>query len=801
MKLQLMFDKPSTRFEEGLPIGNGRLGGIVNGGLQEKQIFLNEETIWYGGPRDRNNPDAIHYMSKIRTLMREGHVREAQRLAVLALTGTPETQRHYSTLGMLVMDFFNHEGCAEEYKRILDFETAIATESYVMDGVSYELTAFASSPDSVIVIRVCASKPVLSFSVNIERGERINNFSYGTHMDEVVRYAPEGLVMRGNCGGETGLRFRGALFGTGNGDTLIIGDKLVFEKASEVILYIGAGTDFENADIEGVCVTRCRAAMAKGYDACLRDHNAEWSALFKNVSVNLEGADAIIGPLPMNKVFDAFEKDDMKVLDLSENWQALDDYLVLLLFSFGRYLLLSSSRNCVLPANLQGIWCRDLLSVWDGKFTTNINLQMAYWPVDSANLSACFEPYLQLAERIRQNGSITAQVMYGCRGFVLHNNTDIWADTAVQDSGTHCSYWFLGGVWIAADMWEHYRYTLDNDYLVRAWPIMRDALLFILDYMEESGGELVMGVTTSPENSYFTQDRHKVSFCRMSAMDSELIALLMRDCLEAIDVLQSAGITDAEIPNGFEEEIRNAAKKLSPPKIGEDGALLEWGFEAEEAEPSHRHQSHVIGAYPYNAISERDTELFAAVRKSIEKRIHNGGANTGWSRAWAGGLMARLGDGNAARDLVGSMARYSGLPNLFSCCNIRQVPKLLEDAKPMQIDGNMGTVQAVIEMLLQSHNGEIIILPALPASWKKGNFCGLVARGNVVIDAWWEAGRLTRARVTPRIDGDVVIATGSGFNLRAADNTVFEDTDGRFQVRLRKDKTYLIERKEEEKEC
>jgi alpha-L-fucosidase 2 len=801
MNLQIMFDRPSTRFDEGLPIGNGRLGALVDGGVQEKQIILNEETVWYGGPRDRNNPDAIHYMSKIRALMREGRVREAQRLAVLALTGTPETQRHYSTLGMLLMDFYNHDGYAEEYKRVLDLDSATVTESYVMEGVSYELTAFSSYPDSVIAVRVCASKPVLYFSAGIERGERVSNFSYGTHEDEIVRYAPAGLVMQGNCGGERGLRFRGALFGTGNGETVIIGDKLVFENASEVVLYFAAGTNFETTDIEAICVARCRAAMAKGFDACRRDHIAEWSALYTNASISLESADSISGPLPMNKVFEAFEKDDLSVLDLPASWQALDDYLVLLLFSFGRYILLSSSRNCVLPASLQGIWCRDLLSIWDGKYTTNINLEMAYWPADSANLSICFEPYIQLAERIRQNGAITAQRMYGCRGFVLHNNTDIWADTAVQDAGAHCSYWFLGGVWIAADMWEHYRYTLDINFLVRAWPIMRDALLFILDFLEESDGELVMGVTTSPENSYISKNGDKVSFCRMSAIDAELIALLMHDCLEAIDKLRSAGRTDAETPVDFEREIRTAAEKLAPPKIGEDGTILEWGFEAKEAEPGHRHQSHVIGAYPYNAITAHDTELFAAVRKSIEKRIHNGGANTGFSRAWAGGLLARLGDGNAARDMVGSMVRYSGLPNLFNCCNIKQVPKLMEDAKPMQIDGNMGTVQAVIEMLLQSHDGEIVILPALPESWKKGNFRGLVARGNVVIDAWWDAGHLSRACVAPRIDGEAVINTGPGFCLRANDGTVFDATEGRFQIRLSKDKTYLIERKEEGKEC
>lgn len=791
--LQLMFDRPSMRFDEVLPVGNGRLGALITGGLQEKHIILNEETVWYGGPRDRNNPDAIHYMGKIRALMREGRIREAQRLAMVALTGTPETQRHYSTLGILFLDFFNDVGQVENYQRLLDFDSAIVTESYVMDGVSYELTAFASRPDSVIAIRLCASQPVLRFSAGIERGERVGNFSYGTHMDESARYAPNGLVMRGTCGGETGLRFRGALFGTGNGDTVTIGDKLVFEKASEVTLYVAAGTNFEHEDIENVCVERCRAALKKGFEACRRDHIAEWSPLFTNVSIHLETADAIAGPLPMNKVFEAFEKDDLSVLGLSANWQALDDYLVLLLFSFGRYLLLSSSRACALPANLQGIWCRDLLSIWDGKFTTNINLQMAYWPADSANLSICFEPYFQFAERIRQNGTITAQRMYGCRGFVLHNNTDIWADTAVQDAGAHCSYWFVGGVWIAVDMWEHYRYTLDLDFLASAWAIMRDALLFVLDFMEESDGELIMGVTTSPENTYYTDLGEKVSFCRMSAMDSELIALLMQDCLEAMAVLRSAGRTDVEIPNGFEDEIRTAAKKLAPVRIGQDGAILEWSIEAEEGEPWHRHQSHVIGAYPYNAITEDDAELFEAVRKSIEKRIRNGGGNTSFSLAWAAGLMARLGEGNVARDMVGSMARYSGLPNLFSCCNIKTTPKLMEDAMPMMIDGNMGTVQAVIEMLLQSHNRKIVILPALPASWNKGNFTGLVARGNVVVDAWWDAGCLTNARLVPRLDGEVTLITGPGFCLRASDGTVLQDTTGRIQVRLRKDHTYLIE--------
>jgi alpha-L-fucosidase 2 len=515
----------------------------------------------------------------------------------------------------------------------------------------------------------------------------------------------------------------------------------------------------------------------------------------------LENVEELDTPISMNRIFESFEKDDLSVLDQTLSWQTLDDYLTLLLFSFGRYILLSASRNCALPANLQGIWCRDLLSIWDGKFTTNINLEMNYWPADSANLSVCFEPYIQFAERVRQNGTETAQKMYGCRGFVLHNNTDLWADTAVQDAGAHCSYWFLGGVWVAVDMWEHYRYTRDIDFLVRAWPILRDALLFVLDFMEEEDGQLVMGVTTSPENAYYTQSGEKVSFCRMAAIDSEMISLLMRDCLEAMDVLQAANRKEIDIPEGFAKEIKVAATKLAPVKIGDDGAILEWGMKVEEVEPRHRHQSHVIGAYPYNAITEKDHELFLAVRKSIEKRIRNGGANTGWSRAWAGGLMARLGEGNKARDLVGSMARYSGLPNLFSCCNIGSVPKLMEDGKPMQIDGNLGTVQAVIEMLLQSHNDEIVLLPSLPESWQQGSFRGLVGRGNIVVDAWWQEGHLARACVTPRTSGEYVLVTGQDFCLHAEDGTVWDEEAERIQAHLVQNQQYWIAQKTEEDSC
>lgn len=784
------FDRPSSQYDEALMAGTGRLGVMISGGVQERKIWINEETVWYGGSRSRNNPDALTHIGEIRSLMAQGKISEAERLAVMTLTGVPESQRHYSTLGLVVIDLDNHQGEPSEYEHRLDFRTGTICTSYVLCGVRYQMEVFAGAPDQVIGIRLRSDRPVLGFFAGIERGERTAQFSYGTHEDGVLRDVGQGgVTMFGSCGGRDGLLFAGSLYGSCNGTMEILGDKLVCSGASEAELFITAGTDFENRGEEPAAISARRAAAArnKGYAACYAAHLREWTALYTRAELALDTVSDFTPPA-MNRLFEAYAKNDFALIgcESSEMRRKLDDYLTLLLFHFGRYALLSSSRKCHLPAALQGIWCRDLLPVWDGKYTTNINLQMAYWPVDSANLSDCFPPYLQLAERIRENGMVTARTMYGCRGFVLHNNTDIWADTAVQDAGTHCSYWFLGGVWIACDMYEHYRYTRDTAFLRRAWPIMRDAALFVLDFMEEKDGELVMGVTSSPENFYIDGNGSRVSFCEMAAIDSQMIALLLRQCGEAIEILEDAFGT-VEMEPGFREEIHTAAEKLRGTKIGKDGTILEWGKEvAAEGEPMHRHLSHLLGAYPYNQITERDPALFQAVSDSLDKRIRSGGCNTGWGRAWGAGIMARLKRGNEARDMVNDMLRYSGQPNLMSCCNVGRVPKLLDTAKPMQLDGTMGTVQAVLEMLLQSYNeNEILLLPALPDSWTAGSFRGLLARGNMQVDARWEDGMLKEAALMPGWDGQFVVRYRTAFHAEIGGEHL-EAPDGEliFQARV-----------------
>lgn len=794
MEQGFSFDRPSTRYDEALPLGNGRLGAMVSGAIRERLIWLNEETVWYGGPRDRNNPDAAAHIDTIKRYVAEKRIQEAEQLAVLTLTGVPESQRHFTTLGLAVLTFLDQEGEVSHYRHSLDFASATATTSYEMGGVRYQMQVHANRPESALIIHLQADQPVLHFYAGVERGERVGQFSYGTHQDGVVRYADQGLSIYGSCGGKDGLDFSTALFGESNGTTCVLGDKVVVQGASEATLYVTAATNFAfQGDLVDHVAGLARSAREKGYARCYQNHREEWEPAYAaaGFSLNIQQQQ----PLPaMNRIFDAWESGKeapVEWLQAGHTVQELNDSLTSLLFAFGRYTLLSASRCGELPAALQGLWCRDLLPAWDGKYTTNINLQMAYWPADAVNMSQCFEPYIQFALRVRENGMETARKMYHCRGFVLHNNTDIWADTAVQDSGTHCSYWFLGGVWMAIDLYEHFRYTQDRRMLQRIWPVMRDAALFLVDFMEEVDGKYVMGVTSVPENFYYDSNGNKVSFCPMCAMDAQLIPLLFDQCVEAAGILtETFGQVEAE--EGLIQQLKDMRQKIDPPKIGADGSILEWSQEVREAEPGHRHLSHLVGAYPYNFITEKQPELLRAVEISLEKRIRDGGCQTGWGRVWGAGLMARLKRGNDARDLVCTMLQRCGQPNLFSCCNVTRVPKLLENNKPMQIDGTMGTVQAVAEMLVQSYcDGELWVLPALPDSWQEGSFHGFRARGNHLVDAGWKNARLASARITAGTDQTVEVICGCDFTVVSPDGQI-RSAQGRARVPFRAGTVYEL---------
>lgn len=757
----LRMNHPSSRYSEGLPFGNGRLGGLMLGGLQEKFIHINEETCWYGGPRDRINPDALANMPKIRQFMREGRVSEAEDLAVLALTGTPESQRHFTTMGIISLYFYDHRADAENYHHTLDFSTATVSQQYAMQGAEYTVEAFASAPGQVIVIRVTADKPVLNFFAGIERGERVAQFSYGTHEDESRKTGSHGVLVSGALGGAKGLDFAIAMLGQCDGELSRIGDKILVRGASSAELYIAAGTNYTGEDPAAACEERAGKALRAGYAAVREAHLATWQPLYRAAGVRSVAAAAGSGFVDAEALFRTLSGEGRESGGEQAGDGTVSNLLLPLLFNYGRYLLLCASYDSLLPAALQGLWCRDLLSIWDGKYTTNINLQMNYWPVDSANIPGCFSSYFDFIRRVRESGRETAERMYGCGGFVLHNNSDIWADTAVQDSGTHCSYWFSGGFWLANDLWEHYEFTRDRGFLEEAWPILADAARFAMDFMErDAEGKWVMGVTTSPENFYIDGKGQKVSFCRMTAMDSQLIGLLFRNCLEALKVLPK----DACAPE-FAEQLEEGLLQLFPTVVSDDGLILEWGRDCREAEPNHRHLSHLIGAFPYHYINSGTPGLLKAVEKSLDKRRKAGGCNTGWGRAWAGGLYARLGRGDDARDMLMDFVSKSCQPNLFGCCNIGRAPKLMEDAMPMQLEGNMGVVSAVAEMLVQSHEDEIALLPALPSDWASGSCFGLKARGNIEIDMEWEGRELKSATLKPRVGGDVRLRVNGDISL------------------------------------
>ena len=426
-----------------------------------------------------------------------------------------------------------------------------------------------------------------------------------------------------------------------------------------------------------------------------------------------------------------------------------DPGLVELYFQFGRYLLLSCSRPGSLPANLQGLWNQEMLPPWESKYTININTQMNYWPAETCNLPECHLPLLEHIERMRKPGRRTAKVMYGCRGFVAHHNTDIWGDTAPQDLYLPASFWPMGAAWLCLHLWEHYHFGGDRKFLKKAYPVMKEAAEFFLDFLvPDARGRLVTCPSVSPENTYILPNGERGSLCAGPAMDSQILHTLFTNCIKAAEIL---GVDSA-----FREKLRAYLSRLPQPEIGRDGRLLEWAEEYGEAEPGHRHISHLFALHPGNMISPQYTpELAAAARKTLETRLAHGSGHTGWSRAWIINHWARLGDGEKAGANLMELLKNSTLPNFFNT------------HPPFQIDGNFGAIAGIAEMLLQSHTGKITLLPALPENWPKGHVKGLRARGGYEVDIWWEEGRLQRAVIRSRFSRTCRLRPGAAVTITA----------------------------------
>lgn len=723
---RLWYKRPAADWNEALPIGNGRLGGMVFGTIKREEIQLNEDSIWYGGPVDRNNPDALENLPKIRKLLFEGKIKEAERLATLALSGTPEGQRHYQPLGNLYIYFDHDEKGVESYCRELDIDRAVAGTCYSYGGVTYKREYFSSAVDQVIVIRLTADKPnSISFTARLRRGKYVEN---------IRKISDDAIMLRGNSGGENGIGFCAMLRAVSKGGKVYtIGETLLVEGADSVTLLLSSATTYRHKNYIDTCRKYIDDAAGLEYEDLLHRHVSDYRKLFRRMELELEGAH------PAENL-DLLPTDERLARVIRGNE---DPGLICLYFQFGRYLLISSSRPGTLPANLQGIWNKDMTPPWDSKFTININTEMNYWPAETCNLAECHEPLFDLIEKMREPGRRTARVMYGCGGFVAHHNTDLYGDTAPQDIYIPATYWPMGAAWLCLHLWEHYEFSQDVEFLKRAYPTMKEAAEFFLDFLvEDRKGRLVTCPSVSPENKYKLENGEQGALCIGPSMDSQIIRALYTACIRASEILG----TDRD----YAEKLQTVIDRLPRPQIGKYGQIQEWAEDYEEVSPGHRHISHLFALHPGNQITVRGTpELAEAARRTIERRLAHGGGHTGWSRAWIINMWARLEDGEKAYENLLELIRKSTLPNLF------------DNHPPFQIDGNFGGTAGIAEMLLQSHAGEINLLPALPKAWVKGAIRGVRARGGMELDIEWKKGVLSRAVLKPKVTGTCTVRYGN----------------------------------------
>jgi alpha-L-fucosidase 2 len=776
----LWYEAPAQEWEEALPVGNGRLGAMIFGQVAEERIQLNEETYWSGGPYSTVVEGGAEALPEIQKYLFEGEPLKAHKLFGRHLMGYPVEQAKYQSLANLHL-FFEDQEEVSDYKRWLDLETGISCVEYTVDDIKYRREILSSAPDQVILVRITASKPgSISLRAQLRGCRNQAHSNYATDYFRMDGVAPDGLMVNGKSadymGVEGKLRYRAQLKAIPEGGSMkVYGVDLIIEKADAVTLCIVAATNFINyKDVSGNQVDSTekylRQLDGKSYalmvDAAINDYRQ----FFNRVSLELPKTENSY--LPTDQRMAGFEKN-------------ADPNLASLCYNFARYVLISASRPGTEAANLQGIWNEDMNPSWDSKYTTNINLEMNYWPVETGNLSDCAEPLITLVKELTHQGSQVAKEHYGAGGWVFHQNTDLWRVAAPMDGPTWGTF-TTGGAWLTTQLYEHYLYNRDIEYLEDVYPVIKGAVQFFMDFLVEhpNGKWLVTNPSTSPENPpkgpgyrYFfdevTGSYYFTTICYGSSIDMQILTDLFTYYIE------SAGVMGLD--QEFAADVADARLRLVPPQIGKDGTLQEWTEDLEQLEDKHRHFSHMYGLYPGNVLSIKRTPLFIDACKAVLEQRGDGG--TGFSRGWKMALWARLYDGNRAHKIFKGYIKDQCYPQLFAKC-----------FTPLQIDGTQGVAAGITEMLMQSHEGIIDLLPALPESWDSGRFEGVCARGGFELDMRWKDNAITELEILSKAGENCRIDAGGRFRVMKDGRNIRVKiyNDGSFEFKTIKGEVYKL---------